>query len=122
MIKSLVDLRGNFGPARDQDPRPTCLAFAASAAHAAGRAGWAPLSAEWGYYYALKRDGGHRDNGATLGGMLEAIKLDGQPVEAEWPYIKAPIMDINSWKPPGTAAELFYRDHDPCGVTVQDVI
>ena len=35
MIKSLVDLRGNFGPARDQNPRPTCMAFAASDAHAA---------------------------------------------------------------------------------------
>jgi hypothetical protein len=122
MIKSLVDLRGIFGPARDQDPRPTCLAFAASDAHAAVRAGWEPLSAEWAYYYALKRDGGHPDDGATLGGMLEAIKLDGQPVEAEWPYIKAPIMDINSWKPSGPVAELFYRDHDACGVTVQDVI
>jgi len=27
MIKSLVDLRGSFGPARDQNPRPTCMAF-----------------------------------------------------------------------------------------------
>jgi Papain family cysteine protease len=122
MIKSLVDLRGNFGPARDQNPRPTCLAFAASDAHAAVRPGWEPLSAEWAYYCALKRGGGHPDNGATLGGMLEAIKLDGQPAEAEWPYIKVPITDIASWKPPAPASKLFYRDHGACAVTVQDVI
>lgn len=122
MIQKLVDLRGKFGPARDQNPRPTCLAFAASDAHAAVRAGWEPLSAEWAYYHALKRDGGRPDNGATLGGMLEAIKLDGQPLETEWPYIKAPITDINSWRPPRPVSELFYRDHRPSAVTVKGVI
>jgi hypothetical protein len=122
MIKSLVDVRAHFGPARDQNPRPTCLAFAGSDAHAAVRPGWEPLSAEWAYYHALKRDGGHPDSGATLGGMLEAIKLDGQPAEAEWPYIKAPITNVHSWKPPSAVSELFYRDHSACGVTVQDVI
>jgi hypothetical protein len=122
MIKSLVDLRGNFGPARDQNMRPTCLAFAASDAHAAARPGWEPLSTEWAYYHAVKRDGGHPDEGATLGGMLAAVKLDGQPVEAEWPYIKAPFRDIKSWKPPGPVNALFYRDHGVCAVAVQDVI
>jgi C1A family cysteine protease len=77
---------------------------------------------EWAYYHALKRDGGQPDDGATLVGMLEAIKLDGQPVEAAWPYIKAPITDINSWKPPGAASELFCRDHSACSVTIPDVI
>ena len=32
------DLRGQFGPARDQEGRETCLAFAMSDAHAAARA------------------------------------------------------------------------------------
>jgi hypothetical protein len=54
--------------------------------------------------------------------MLATIKSDGQPVEAEWPYIKAPITDLNSWKPPGPARELFFRDHGTCAVMVQDVI
>jgi C1A family cysteine protease len=122
MIKKLVDLRGKFGPARDQNLRPTCLAFAASDAHAAVRAGGEALSAEWAYYHAIKRDGGHPDDGTTLSGMLEAIKLDGQPVETEWPYIKAPITDMNSWKPPRQVSELFYRDHRPSPVTVKEVI
>jgi len=108
MINSLVDLRKYFGPARDQDPRPTCLAFAASDAHAARRAGWEPLSTEWAYYHALKRDGGRPDEGATLGGMLATIKSDGQPIEAEWPYIKAPIADLTSWKLRGGLARYSF--------------
>ncbi len=122
MIKSLVDLRGDFGPARDQDPRPTCMAFAASDAHAAARDGWEPLSTEWAYYHALKRDGGLPHEGTTLDAMLATIKSDGQPVEAEWPYITADITDVKSWKPPARVKQLFFRDHNACPVTVQDII
>ena len=51
------DLRRLFGPARDQNARPTCLAFAASDAHAAVRSGWQPLSCEYAYYHALLDNG-----------------------------------------------------------------
>src|ERR1700756_4136298 len=122
MIKSLVDLRGSFGAARDQTPRPTCLAFAASDAHAAARAAWELLSAEWAYYHALKRDGGLPCDGTTLIAMLATIKSDGQPVESDWPYIRAPITNIKAWKPPPRTGQLFFRDHDACTITVQDVI
>jgi Papain family cysteine protease len=122
MIKSLVDLCGHFGPARDQNPRPTCLAFAASDAHAAARAGWEPLSTEWAYYHALKRDGGAPNDGVTLDAMLASIKTDGQPIETEWSYIRAAITDLGSWKPPGRVKQLFFRDHSTCTVTVQHVI
>src|ERR1039458_9949988 len=122
MMKSLVDLRGKFGAARDQNPRPTCLAFAASDTHAAARGAWDPLSAEWAYYHALKRDGGLPHQGTTLPGMLAVIKTDGQPVESEWPYIKAPIVDPTSYRPPAPAKELFLRDHSMCNVTVQHVL
>jgi hypothetical protein len=54
--------------------------------------------------------------------MLAAIKTDGQPVESEWPYIKAPIVDPTSWRPPAPAKELFLRDHSMCNVTVQHVL
>jgi C1A family cysteine protease len=118
MIKSVVDLRSSFGMARDQDPRPTCLAFAASDAHAAARAGWQPLSAEWAYYYSLKRDGGLPDEGATLSAMLETLRSDGQPIESRWPYIKAHITDISAWTPPAGAVKLFFRDHGACAATV----
>jgi hypothetical protein len=122
MIRSLVDLRGSFGVARDQDPRPTCLAFAASDSHAAARSDWEPLSVEWAYYHALKRDGGLPHQGVTLDAILATIKSDGQPVEGEWPYSKLPIIDIESWKPPAPARQLFFRDHGSCSETVQHVI
>ena len=122
MMRSLVDLRGQFLERRGSNPRPTCLAFAASDAHAAARGAWDPLSIEWAYYHALKRDGGLPHQGATLSAMLATIKSDGQPVEGEWPYIKAPIIDIKSWKPPAPAPQLFFRDHGSCALTVQQVV
>jgi hypothetical protein len=81
-VDILRDLRTEFGEARDQDARPTCMAFAASDAHAGLRTGWDPLSAEWAYYYAVRRDGGKPEDGATLGSMLKALEMDGQPPEA----------------------------------------
>ena len=122
MIKAIVDLRASFGPARDQNPRPTCVAFAASDAHAAARPGWEPLSAEWAYYYALKRDRGLPHQGATLASMLATIKSDGQPVEEEWPYANAPITDVSLWVPPAPARQLFFRDHASCAPTIIDLI
>lgn len=107
----LSDLRPLFGPARDQNPRPTCLAFAASDAHAVARGlPFDPLSAEWAYYHAVRRDGGTPDGGATLSGMLDGVRLDGQPIEAAWPYINGPDPDPATWAPPLGVTELFRRD------------
>lgn len=122
MIKSIVDLRGSFGAARDQNSRPTCLAFAASDTHAAMRPGWTPLSAEWAYYHAVKRDGGAPEDGSTLASMLESIKSDGQPIEAHWPYIRNHVIDVASWKPPGSAAELFFRNHGTSAPEFQQLL
>lgn len=122
MIKTIVDLRSKFGTARDQDPRPTCLAFAASDAHAALRPGWMALSAEWAYYHAVKRDGGLPQDGSTLDSMLAVIKSDGQPIESEWPYIQSHVIDVVTWRPPAKPSELFFRDHSACGVGLQRVV
>lgn len=122
MVKIIVDLRSSFGAARDQDPRPTCMAFAASDTHAALRSGWTPLSVEWAYYHAVKRDGGQPLDGSTLPSMLAVIKSDGQPVEAEWPYIQSAAIDVTTWRPPTNTSALFFRDHGGCGVALQHVI
>lgn len=103
------DLRHMFGPARDQGARPTCMAFAASDAHAALRAGWEPLSCEFAYYHALKIDGGEPHEGATPDGMLKAIKAEGQPPETVWEYLPQPPADKASWKPPANASPLYKR-------------
>jgi Papain family cysteine protease len=115
------DLRASFGPARDQDPRPTCMAFAASDAHAGVRAGWQPLSTEWAYYHALKREGGAPHDGATMTGMLDALRINGQPEEAAWPYIAELFTDMTVWVPP-KAAPVFRRDSTPQTATVEAII
>jgi C1A family cysteine protease len=122
MIKTIVDLRSSFGAARDQSPRPTCMAFAASDTHAALRPGWSPLSAEWAYYHAVKRDGGLPDDGSTLESMLATIKSDGQPAEPEWPYIQSVVMDVTTWRPPVMPSALYFRDHASFGAGVQHII
>lgn len=115
------DIRANFGPARDQDPRPTCMAFAASDAHAGARTGWQPLSAEWAYYHALKRDGGSPHDGVTMDSMLEALRCDGQPCEEVWPYIARLFTDVAAWAPPA-AKQVFRRESNRQSATVEAVI
>jgi Zn-dependent peptidase ImmA (M78 family) len=100
---------------------PTCMAFAASDAHAGARAGWQPLSTEWAYYYALKRDGSVPHEGATMSGMLDAIRLDGQPEEAAWPYIAEMFTDMAVWVPP-KANPVFRRESAPRAATIEEMI
>lgn len=122
-IRVLRDLRTGFGIVRDQGARPTCLAFAASDAHAAARGSpWSPLSAEWAYYHAVRRDGGGPASGATLSGMLDALRFDGQPAEARWPYDGEADPDHAVWAPPAGPHELFRRDSRRSGAAVRDVI
>jgi Papain family cysteine protease len=116
------DLRSMFGPVRDQGIRPTCMAFAASDAHAGVRPGWEPLSCEFAYFHALKRDGGTPSSGATLGGMLVAIKEDGQPPEPVWPYLANVPTDIALWKPPAKAKPLYRRASARGSTSIVEVV
>ena len=103
------DLRTLFGPARDQGCRPTCAAFAASDAHAAMRTGWEPLSCEYVYHHAVRRDGGCPEEGATLRSVLEAVEIEGQPCESGWPYLDVMPDELCQWHPPANVGELFRR-------------
>lgn len=111
-----------FGPARDQDPRPTCMAFAGSDAHAGVRPGWQPLSVEWVYYHALKRDGTQPHEGVDLATMLATLKGDGQPIESAWPYIDEMFTDFTSYTPPCGVESIFRRDSTPVQATVGEVV
>jgi hypothetical protein len=111
-----------LGPARDQDPRPTCMAFAASDAHAGARPGWEQLSPEWAYYHALQRDGARLHEGVRMGTMLETLRSDGQPPEDRWPYVAALFDDHSSWRPPEDAGAVFRRDSRPAGATVDAIV
>ncbi|MDQ6701860.1 MAG: C1 family peptidase [Pseudomonadota bacterium] len=103
------DLRKLFGPARDQGVRPTCLPFAASDAHAALRDGWSPLSCEYVYFHAQRRSARPPTSGATLPSILEVLRHDGQPIEADWPYLAQLPSDLASWCPPSNIGSLFRR-------------
>lgn len=116
------DLRPMFGPARDQDPRPTCMAFAGSDAHAGVRPGWKPLSVEWAYYHALQREGAQPHEGVRLRTMLATLRGDGQPVEAAWPYISSLFTDLAGWLPPASTGPVYRRDSVSVQATVADIV
>lgn len=95
------DLRGKFGSARDQGPRPTCVAFAVSDVHASLRSSvWEPLSCEFAYYHAVQIS--HKDPSCGVGfdSILEVIRVNGQPHERSWPYLSSLPHDSSKWKPP----------------------
>jgi hypothetical protein len=117
-----TDLRHLFGPIRDQGQRPTCLAFAASDAHAALRGGWTPLSCEYAFFHAQRRSGRLPTNGALLPAMLGALREDGQPAEAGWPYLSKLPADLSHWTPPAGAIPLFRRAGEPGAYTVDAII
>ena len=107
MIAIKTDLRHLLGPVRDQGPRPTCLAFAASDGHAALRDGLMPLSCEYAYFHAQRRGRRAPDQGATLSTMLDALRLDGQPSESGWPYLD--MLPDSGWTPPSVTGPCFGR-------------
>ena len=117
-----VDLRPMFGPARNQGPRPTCLAFAASDTHAALRSSWSPLSCEYAFYKAQRRAGRPPNKGALLSSMLDTLREDGQPHEGGWPYLAATPVDITSWAPPTEVGSLFGRNGKNFNPSLDDVI
>lgn len=109
-VATALDLRGQFGPVRDQGARPTCLAFAASDSHAGLRPGWDPLSCEFAFYHAQRRAGRSPAQGAVLPAMLEVLKGDGQPQESGWPYIASVPADLTAWTPPAAVGACFGRN------------
>ncbi len=112
-IKVSHDLRGRFGPARDQRGRETCLAFATSDAHAAAIGQpWAELCCEFLFYHAKQRDGTSVHLGTTIPAIRGALEHVGQPVESEWPYLTALPADLKKWKPP-KIKNVFHRKSKP---------
>lgn len=85
-------IEDQFGPVRDQGPRPTCLAFALSALnqHTSSAPGY--LSVEYLYRQALS--GGACTDGLTLDRGLASVSK-GQPEEHEAPYETAePVLPV----------------------------
>ncbi len=84
-----VDLRPELLPVRDQgETRPTCLAFAATAAHEFARNLGIHLCVEFLYFNAKQTVTRTLPQiGLTLDSVRVALREEGQPVESSWPYI-----------------------------------
>jgi hypothetical protein len=53
--------------------------------------------------------------------MLEALRLDGQPEEAGWPYTMTPV-DLTSWIAPVDVGPLFYRASQSSSLSIDELI
>ncbi|PDT34462.1 MULTISPECIES: C1 family peptidase [Sinorhizobium] len=111
MISVTVDLRSRFGAARDQGPRPTCLAFGMSDLHAFHRDRWEPLSCEYLFYHTQRRFNRSFHTGASLSEMRATLEEEGQPLEENWPYLVQLPKDIDLYGPP-TAGTVYRRQSD----------
>ncbi len=85
MLHCTVDLRRKLGDVRDQGNRPTCLAFAFTAAHEAGQVPTEDLSEEF-LVWQCHRRGNNVTTGLNLGAVIAGLRDDGQPLEVAWPY------------------------------------
>ena len=94
-----IDLRSLIGQVRDQGLRPTCLAFATTAAHEASRRSVDYLSVEHLFYRGVQRSHKNPMRGLNQVSVAEALGHDGQPIEAEWPYSEV-VPDPATWTPP----------------------
>ena len=90
-----VDLRAALGPIRDQGPRPTCLAFATTAAHEYALDRQAPLSPEYLHFHAASPD---PESGVSLEAIQNTLAKPGQPAEAHCPY--SLCHPESGWLPP----------------------
>ena len=99
-----VDYRPNLSVVRDQGARPTCLAFATTAAHEFRRKSKEPLSPEYLHYFA---SGKGTSMGATISEVAEALKEEGQPTEIVCPYWPGGVP--KGWTPP-VGVDLYRRD------------
>jgi C1A family cysteine protease len=85
----LIDFRDKLGPARDQGQRPTCLAFAATAAHEKDRleidSSQIELSEEM-LWWGCKLNTVTGSNGTSFSVIATALITWGQCRSTDWPY------------------------------------
>lgn len=110
-----IDLRPGFIAVRDQGPRPTCLAHAASSAHERARAVMDSLSPEYLHFFAT---GGSPSRGCTMDASAKALADEGQPAEADCPYLATAPAAAS--RPPARV-QVFRRASESKGRDVADI-
>lgn len=103
-MKVDLDLRKGLGVVRDQGSRPTCLAFAASAAHENKRSMSGYLSTEYLFFHSVQRSHREPNRGLTVAALTAALAGEGQPLESECPYRHNPL---TRWSPPMINGPIF---------------
>lgn len=108
-MSEVADLRSTLGLVRDQGPRGTCLAFAATAAHEqARRRRRGTLEAALGdelLYWACKEVDGNRLPGTYPGSAAKALVDTGQSASALWPYDSTRSESYGTYTPPSGALQ-----------------
>ena len=104
-----IDLRHLLPPVGNQGTRNTCMAFAASGAHASVCGQPAPsLSVEFAHYHACHRAPAFKpQEGTSASDMFDALAHAGQPHEAEWPYMPTLPVDLSTYHPPQLLTPTF---------------
>jgi hypothetical protein len=60
--------------------------------------------------------------GATLSSVLDALRQEGQPEEAGWPYLPKSLAEPESWRPPDDVGPVFRRTGKVRRDTVDEII
>lgn len=88
MIESLIDFSAALGPARDQEMRGMCLAFASSDLNQRINGLTDHLSIEHLAHHAAKAMPGWTPaHGLNFGAIVNALAAPGQPLESAYPYV-----------------------------------
>jgi len=59
--------------------------------------------------------------GSSFTGLLEALRADGQPFEAGWPYLNALPNDLSKWRPPVDVGDVYRRHSEELAATFNTV-
>lgn len=124
MITPLIDLRNAHGAVRNQQSRPTCLAFSLSDMNGFQHLQSSQLSAEYLYREAaLLVPGWQQNDGLPLQAALLAVLSPGQPDEASFPYqTMDPIPPFASIPAAGPLFTGTYQEHPPVSATITSTL
>ena len=103
MIDWIIDGRDAAHPVTDQGRRRTCLSMAITGAHE--HAVGSSLSSEYLHWASGRHPGGYGSPKAAT----EALRHNGQPPAAQWPYCRAPGASVTGGSPPATVVGPFAR-------------
>jgi len=112
LIIVTTDLRPKLLPIRDQGRRNSCLSFATSAAHELFITSRQALSTEYLFYHSVAQNMAPVAHiGTSFSATATALKIEGQPDEAEWPYT---AQEVLPWMPPNINGPIHKADLN-CG-------